>query len=228
MASTFIFVHGGFGSPSELVPVISHLEARGHRVINVDLPIERAESTLDDYAAAVVLAMEGCERPRILVAHSAGGVTIPLVAARVPVDHLIFVTAFVPEPGRSLAEVAGADIMSTLEPVTIDHGDGTRSFNLDLLASLAPPEERQVYLQFLQATQRRQGWLAINQPWPGAGIPDVPRSYVLCTEDAILPPARQREFASGLGVAPIEIAAAHSVFSTKPRELAGILASLAS
>ena len=172
--------------------------------------------------------MEGCEHPRILVAHSAGGATIPLVAARVPVDRLIFVSAFVPEPGRSIYDVAGPDIQSTIESVTIDHGDGTRSFDLDLLASLAPPEERQAYLKFLQATQRIQGWLAMNQPWPGAGMPDVPCSYVLCTEDAILPPGRQREFASGLGVAPIEIAAAHAVFSTKPRELADILASLAS
>jgi hypothetical protein len=50
------------------------------------------------------------------------------------------------------------------------------------LSALAPPEERDAYLNFLRATQRRQGWLAITQPWPGTGIPDVSRNYILCTE----------------------------------------------
>ena len=228
MAATFILVHGAFGTPAELAPVVLALEARGHRVVNVDLPCERAESTLDDYAAAVVRAMEGTGRPRILVAHSAGGATIPLVAARVPVDRLVFVAAVVPEPGRSVYEVAGPSTQSAIDSVTINHGDGTRSLDVDLLASLAPPGEREAYLKFLRETQRRQGWLAMSQPWPGAGMPDVPRSYVLCTEDTLIPPERQRAFATSLGVIPIEIASPHAAFASKPRELAGILASLAS
>lgn len=40
MADTFIFVHGAFGSPAELAPTVPLLEAKGHRVINVDLPCE--------------------------------------------------------------------------------------------------------------------------------------------------------------------------------------------
>jgi alpha/beta hydrolase family protein len=228
MATTFVLVHGAFGTPAELAPVVLDLEARGHRVVNVDLPCERAEATLDDYAAAVVQAMEGTGHPRILVAHSAGGATIPLVAARVPADRLVFVAAVVPEPGRSVYEVAGPSTQSTIDSVTINHGDGTRSLDLDLLASLAPPEEREAYLKFLWETQRRQGWLAMSQPWPGVGMPDVPRSYVLCTEDTLIPPERQRAFAASLGVTPIEIASPHAAFASKPRELAGILASLAS
>lgn len=228
MATTFVLVHGAFGTPAELAPVVPYLEARGHGVVNVDLPCERAQSTLDDYAEAVIQAMEGTGHPRILVAHSAGGATIPLVAAQVPVDRLVFVAAVVPEPGRSIAETLGQEVQSAIDQVTIDHGDGTRSLDFELLATLAPPDEREAYLKFLQATQRRQGWLAVNQPWPGAGIPDIPRSYVLCTEDQVIPPERQRIFAARLGVTPIEIASVHAAFAFKPRELADVLASLAS
>jgi hypothetical protein len=92
---------------------------------------------------------------------------------------------------------------------------------------MAPPDEREATLQYLQQTQRKQGWLAMTQPWPGASIPDVPRSYILCTEDNILPPERQRAFAAALGVTPIEIASDHGVFRIKPDELASILALLA-
>ncbi len=36
--ATFVLVHGAFGSPAELAPVIPLLEALGHRAIAVDLP----------------------------------------------------------------------------------------------------------------------------------------------------------------------------------------------
>jgi pimeloyl-ACP methyl ester carboxylesterase len=227
MQTTFIFVHGGFGSPAELAPAVPYLEARGHRVVNVDLPSERPNATLDDYAYAVVQAMAGTSGPRILVAHSAGGATIPLVAARTSIDRLIFAAAIVPRPGQSIFEAIGPDTQATIMSVSIDNGDGTRSFDFELLASLVPPERRETYLAFLRATQRKQGIRAIYQPWPGTGIPDVSRSYILCTEDQIIHPERQRDFAASLGVIPIEIASEHSVFAAKPQELASILHSLA-
>ena len=226
MPTTFVFVHGGFGSPAELAPAVPHLEARGHRVINVDLPSTLADATLEDYADAVCRAMEGADGPIVLVAHSAGGATTPLAAARTRVDRLVFAAAIVPQPGEPIAEAVGPATREAIMAVSVDNGDGTRSFDFDLLASLAPPEQRAAYLAFLRATQRDQGWRAIEQPWPGTGIPDLPRSYILCTEDQIIPPERQRAFAASLGVTPIEIASEHSVFAMKPEELAGILASL--
>lgn len=226
MAATYVFVHGGFGSPAELAPTVPYLESRGHRVVNVDLPCEDPDATLEDYASAVCQALAGTSGPRILVAHSVAGATIPLVAARVAVDHLVFAAAVVPVPGQSIHDAVGPDTRAAIMAVSLDNGDGTRSFDFDLLAALAPPEEREGYLAFLRATQRKQGWRAVLQPWPGTGIPDLPRSYVLCTEDKIIPPERQREFAAMLGVTPIEICSEHSLFSQKPQEFAAILASL--
>ena len=226
MPTTFVFVHGAFGSPAELAPAAPYLESKGHRVVNVDLPSERPDSTLDDYASTVVREMEGVTGTRILVAHSAGGATIPLVAARIAVDRLVFAAAIVPVPGQSIYEAVGPATQAAIMSVSMDNGDGTRSFDFDLLASLAPAEQREAYLAFLRATQRKQGMRAVNQPWPGTGIPDVPRSYILCTEDQIIPPELQRAFAVSLGVTPIEIASEHSVFAMKPQELADILDSL--
>lgn len=167
-----------------------YLEAKGHRVINVDLPAERADASLEDYASAVCRAMEGTKGRLILVAHSAGGGTIPLVAQQVSVDRLVFVAAIVPLPGQSLFDAAGPVTQEVILSVSLDNGDGTRSFNFDLLASLVPEERRAAYLAFLRATQRSQGMQALKQPWPGKGIPAVPRSYILCTEDQIIPPER--------------------------------------
>jgi pimeloyl-ACP methyl ester carboxylesterase len=222
--TTFVLVHGAFGSSAELTPVIPLLETLGHRAIAVDLPCTDPAATLDDYAQTVIDAMAGIEGPVVVVGHSAGGATISLVPGRIRVDRLVYVTAVVPEPGRSIADVVGADVRGTMLSVSHDDGNGCRSFDFELLASLAPPKEREAYLAFLRATQRPQGWAVLEQPWPGRSLPDVPRTYVLCTEDNIIPPARQREMAARLGVEPIEIASDHAIFNLQLRELAAVLA----
>jgi pimeloyl-ACP methyl ester carboxylesterase len=221
--TTFVLVHGAFGSPDELTPVIPELEALGHRAIAVDLPCTDPAAMFEDYARTVVEAMAGLEGPVVVVGHSAGGATISLVPDLTRVDRLVYVTAFVPEPGRSITDLAGADVRELILSVSRDDGNGCRSFDLDLLASIVPEEEREAYLAFLEATQRPQGWAAMEQPWPGRSLPDVPCSYVLCTEDNILPPATQREMAARLRVRPIEIASDHAVFALHPRELALLL-----
>ena len=48
--TTFVLVHGGFGSPAELAPVIPELEALGHQATAVDLPCTDPGTTLEDYA----------------------------------------------------------------------------------------------------------------------------------------------------------------------------------
>lgn len=221
--ATFVLVHGGFGSPAELAPVIPELEALGHQAIAVDLPSTDPAATLEDYAHAVVAAMNGLHPPIVVVGHSAGGATISLVPSFTHVDRLVYVTAFVPEPGRSIVDIAGDDVRQTILSVSRDDGNGCRSFDLELMASIVPPEAREPYLAYLRATQRPQGWVAMEQPWPGRSLPAVPCSYVLCTEDTVLPPARQCEMVARLGVEPVEIASDHAVFAVRPHELAPLL-----
>lgn len=221
--TTFVLVHGGFGSPAELAPVIPEIKALGHGTIAVDLPCTDPSATLDDYARAVVDAMVGLDPPIVVVGHSAGGATISLVPDLTHVDRLVYVTAFVPEPGRSIIDIAGEDVRQTIMGISRDDGNGCRSFDLELLASTVPPEERDQYLAFLTATQRPQGWAAMEQPWPGRSLPAVPCTYVLCTEDNVLPPATQREMAARLGVDPVEIASDHAVFAIRPHDLAALL-----
>jgi pimeloyl-ACP methyl ester carboxylesterase len=221
--TTFVLVHGGFGSPAELAPVIPEIEALGHGTIAVDLPCTDPSATLEDYARAVVDAMVGLDPPIVVVGHSAGGATISLVPDLTRVDRLVYVTAFVPEPGRSIIDIAGEDVRQTIMGISRDDGNGCRSFDLELLASTVPPEDRDRYLAFLTATQRPQGWAAMEQPWPGRSLPAVPCTYVLCTDDNVLPPATQRGMAARLQVDPVEIASDHAVFAMRPHDLAALL-----
>ena len=141
--------------------MIPLLEALGHRAIAVDLPCTEPAATLDDYARTVVDAMAGIEGSVVVVGHSAGGATISLVPGRARVDRLVYVTAVVPEPGRSMVDVVGAAVREMMLSVSHDDGNGCRSFDLEMLASLAPPEERDACRAFHRATQRASaadGW----------------------------------------------------------------------
>jgi pimeloyl-ACP methyl ester carboxylesterase len=56
--------------------------------------------------------------------------------------------------------------------------------------------------------------------------PPVPTRFVLCTEDRFFPPEfMRRVVADRLGVVPDEISAGHAVALSRPKELAGLLAS---
>ena len=88
----------------------------------------------------------------MIVGHSAGGATISLVPTQTRVGRLVYVTAVVPEPGRSIVDLAGAEVRETMLSVSRDDGNGCRSFDLEMLASLVPADEREAYLAFLKAT----------------------------------------------------------------------------
>ena len=71
--------------------------------------------------------------------------------------------------------------------------------------------------------------IAVDLPCtdPAATLDDYAAAVVaamVCTEDKIIPPAKQREMAACLGVEPIEIASEHAVFTLQPRALAAVLA----
>src|SRR3712207_7350675 len=86
--ATFALIHGGGGSAWDWHLVVPELRARGHEAIAVDLPCEREPAGWSAYVDAVVDAVAD-RRDVIVVGHSLGGFTAPLVAARIPVDLLV-------------------------------------------------------------------------------------------------------------------------------------------
>ena len=66
----------------------------------MDLPSDDESAGLWDYASAVVHAV-GDRTGLVVVGHSWGGFTAPLVCARLPVELLVLVAAMVPAPGET-------------------------------------------------------------------------------------------------------------------------------
>lgn len=231
--ATFGLVHGaGHGAWcwERLIPA---LEARGHRALAVDLPCEDPGAGCLRYAEVVDAALPPAD-DLVLVGHSLGGLTIPLVAARRPVQALVFLCALIPQFGRSLAEQV-ADDPAIYHPVLREHPgrvtdpDGATWFRdeaaaRDLFYHDCAPED--VHRAF--ARLRRQAAAPRRERCPLEAWPPGARAYVLCREDRAVSPAWSRRAAPArLGVRPLELDGGHSPFYSRPAELAALLDRLA-
>jgi len=84
--ATFALIHGGDGSAWDWHLVARELREDGHDPTAVDLPCEDESAGWWDYADAVVGAI-GDRSEVVVVGHSLGAFTAPLVCARIPVDQ---------------------------------------------------------------------------------------------------------------------------------------------
>jgi SAM-dependent methyltransferase len=204
--ATYVFVHGAGDSAWSWELVARELRDRGHSAITLDLPSEDESAGLWDYADAVVEAI-GDRGDVVVVAHSLGGFTAPLVCTRVPVDLLVLVAGMVPAPG----EQAGDWWTNTGYEPGFD-GDETALYYHDVAPELAAEAAHR---------GRGQAWAPMEEPWPLPHWPDVPTRYLLCRDDRSFPADWLRGVVQDrLGFDPDEIDGGHCAYLSRPRELA--------
>lgn len=132
--ATYVFVHGGWDGGWAWRAVARRLQSAGHEVFTPSLTGsgERAhlatpEVDLNTHITDVVnvLQYEKLEAV-ILAANSYGGMVITGVAEQAPerIRELIYLDAFIPEDGESLADIAGPEIMGYMDQAAAAYGDG--------------------------------------------------------------------------------------------------------
>jgi pimeloyl-ACP methyl ester carboxylesterase len=208
--STFVFVHGAGSSAWDWHLVAPHLRERGHEVVAMDLPCDDRAAGLDAYADAVLEAI-GDRDDLVVVGHSLGGFTAPLVAARRPVDRIVLVAAMVPAPGES----ANDWWQASGHREAYDGPDGS---DLHELFFHDVPSELEAEAM---AHSRDECSKAMSEPWPLAAWPDVPTRYVLFRDDRLFSASWARLHArERLGVDAEEIPGSHCAYLSQPAKLA--------
>ncbi|MBM7788051.1 alpha/beta hydrolase [Tenggerimyces flavus] len=203
--STYVLVHGASHGAWCWSLVSPFLEARGHAVVTMDLPIEDPSAGRTEYAAAVVAAV-GSRSDVVLVVHSLGVVVVPEVCARVPVSSVVLLAAMVMAPGQT-----GFELLAEAAAEREDAGDEVDYFYEDVPADLAAAA---------RARWRNQTARALQEPWPAHAWPAVRTSYLLCRDDRLLPaPWVRRVVAERLGLVPEELDGSHSPFLSRPEAL---------
>jgi pimeloyl-ACP methyl ester carboxylesterase len=205
--ATFVLIHGGGSSAWDWHLVEPALHEHGHDTVAVDLPCEDESAGWSEYADAAVRAV-GQWRGLVVVGHSLGAFTAPLVTTRLPVDLLVLVAGMIPSPGE------------TMETWWSNSGYVGTGLD-DVFYHDVPPE----LAAEAQRHERDERSRATEEPWPLEAWPDVPTRYLLCRDDRMFAADWARRHArERLGIAADEMDGGHYISISRPRELADRLA----
>lgn len=220
--ASFVLIHGAGDTGWSWHLVAAALAARGHEVVAPDLPGDDDALTLEDYADAAAAAV-GNRRGVIVVGHSFGGFTAPLVAERIEADGLVLLAAMIPSPGEAPDQwwdrtgfAAAVEAQAARDGGLTGSPDPFVSFYHDVPRPLAE--------ESLGRERAHPSQAAMSAPWPLESWPDVATAMIVCTEDRFFPAGFLRGLAlERLGIVAEEIVAGHCAPLSRPDELAGML-----
>ncbi|KQR45250.1 alpha/beta hydrolase [Microbacterium sp. Leaf161] len=220
--AVFILVHGAGDTGWSWHRVAAALREHGHEVIAPDLPGDDESLTLIDYADAVVDAVGG-RRGGVVVGHSFGGFTAPIVAEKLAADALVMLAAMIPMPGESPGEWWSNTGFAAAVKAQAAR-DGGVTGNDDPLVGFYHDVPRALAEEAMGRERAHPSEASMAAPWPLTSWPSVPTKFIVCTEDRFFPSEFLRELAlRRLGVVADEILAGHCVALSRPDELASLL-----
>ena len=230
--TTVALVHGGWHGAWCWERVAPALEERGHCAVTMDLPCDDPTADLDTYADTVCEALDGVGDDVVVVGHSMGGLTIPLVAARRPVRHLIYLCALLPAIGRSFFDQL-ADEPEMMCPgwntgLSDTDSQGRTTWTTARLAReflFADCDDATVQSAF-DRLRPQVGVGAI--PFALSEFPSARATSVICSDDRMVAADwSERTARDRLGADVITLPGSHSPFLSRPEAVAGILAAIA-
>jgi len=217
--ATVVLVHGAFADGSAWNKIIPLLQEKGLKVFSVQNPLT---SLADDVAATRrVLDME--TGPVVLVGHSWGGVVVTEAGQHERVKSLVYVAAFAPAEGQSVADmtagypapsgashfVAGADGFVTLSPEGVAHH----------LAQDLPAEQTGL----MAATQTPVRGKNFEEKVTAAAWKAKPSWYVVSEQDRMIQPDLQQAMAKKIAAQVVSLSAGHAPHLSQPAEVAKVI-----
>jgi pimeloyl-ACP methyl ester carboxylesterase len=218
--SVFGLVHGAWHGAWAWERLAPELEVRGHHPVAVELPSDDVSKGLDDYARTVADALGDAEDV-VLVAHSLGGLTVPLVPALRPVARIVLVAALVPRPGQSLIDQLRGEDRGILMPGGRSADEDKRTEWTDAALAIEALYHDADPLDAAAAFARLRPQAAKPQieKTPLTAWPDVPTEYVVCAQDRMVDPEYQRRQPFTLRT----LSSGHSPMLSQPAALARLI-----
>ena len=230
---TYVLVHGAWHTGTELEPCAGRLRARGHTVHCPTLAgnrvgDDRSRIGLPEAAQSLVDFVEQHDLRQVrLVGHSYGGMVLSQVAHRLQdrLARLVYVNAFVPEPGQSLVDL--------VPPVYVGLFDQIAAQNQGAVV-LPFPIWREAFINDADLALAQSAYDQLNphpyktftdkaqMPSPMAAL-EIGKSYVNCVLDTALPHSMpwHPRLSERLGLFRyVECSGSHEVWFTDPEAIA--------
>jgi pimeloyl-ACP methyl ester carboxylesterase len=227
--TTIVFVHGACVHDAAWwwSRMQGPLASRGFSSVAVELPscgegVETRGDMYDD-ADATLRVIDSAQQPVVLVGNSYGGMVITDAGAHEAVEHLVYITAVMPDESEPMSSFAAP----TPAP-WLDLGeDGTVGLHLEPIRELFLQDCDEETIEGGLARAARQSVQAFAQPPRAAAWRTTPSTYVVCANDLSTSVERQRAHAARAR-STIELPTGHHPFLSEPQSLADALSAAVS
>jgi pimeloyl-ACP methyl ester carboxylesterase len=217
-----VLVHGFWGGAAHWAGVIVELDRRGYDSIHA---VENPLTSLVDDADRTRQMVRQIDGPVLLVGHSYGGAVITEAGHLSNVVGLVYVAAFAPDAGESLAEIgewraAAAAAAGNVAPDSDGH------------VWIKPEKFRESFCQDLPTDAALV--MAVTQKAPiGSTFANVvsepawrhrPTWYQVSTNDRMIHPDSQRQMAARMNPRrTIELDASHASLASQPNAIVDLI-----
>ncbi len=214
-----VLVHGGFVDGSGWEAVYSILKKDGYNVSIVQNPT----SSLADDVAATKRVLAGQKAPVILVGHSYGGVVITEAGSDPRVAALVYIAAFAPDRGESVASLIKNPPPGAPVPPILPPEDGYLSLDKARFAAAFAGDLAKDKAEFMANSQVPWGVDALNGTVSAPAWRTKPSWYLVATDDKMIPPAAQQFMSQRAGSTIIEAKGSHAIYVSKPEAVAALI-----
>ncbi|QDH13361.1 alpha/beta hydrolase [Formicincola oecophyllae] len=217
---TIVLIHGLWGDAAHWGEVIAALGKRGHHKVRA---VENPLTSLPDDAERTRKLVETIEEPVVLVGHSYGGEVITEMGDLPNVKALVYISAWAPAKGQCADDLCKAAPAPGLAAVSKD------KFGY---LWIEPSKFHAFFCQ--DVPEEKAHIMAVTQKAPLAGLlqdrttaaawENKPSWYQLSTQDRMILPAQQREFAERVKARRIlELPTSHAPMATHPDAIAELI-----
>jgi pimeloyl-ACP methyl ester carboxylesterase len=214
-----VLVHGAWANASSWNNVARVLKRKGYHVTAVTIPL----TSLAADAAATKAVIDAQDGPTVLVGHSWAGFVIGEVGNDPKVDALVYVSAFAPEKGESIASLSASGSptkgVQAIRPddkgfLYLDKAAFPTVFGQDL-----PTSESEA----LANTQLPINHTSFDEPATAAAWHTKPSWFVVSDKDLILDPSSQKFFANRIKATTTIVEGGHDTLIAFPNQVAAAI-----
>jgi pimeloyl-ACP methyl ester carboxylesterase len=221
---TVVLVHGAWADGSSWSKIIPFLQAKGLHVVCT----QNALSSLATDVAIANRMIDAQDGPVLLVGHSYGGAIITEAGNNPRVAGLVYVAAFAPDAGETLAGLAqpfGAtpafgEIKQIEDGFLLLTEKGVAE---DFAQDLTAEEKKTMF-----ATQGATQGAILGTPITKAAWHDKPSWFVIATNDRTISPEQEKVTAERMGAKTLTLPTSHVAMLAMPNEVADFITHAAS
>lgn len=217
--TTVVVVHGAFDNGASWNGVIAKLQDQGIDVVAVHNPL----TSLADDVAATRRALDAQTGPVVLVGHSWGGMVITEVGNHPRVKSLVYVAAFAPSEGQSIADLNKEyPAPSGLAHVVADK-EGFVSMTFEGITKHFAQDLPLSQTRLIAAMQGPIFGKAFEDKVSTAAWRTKPSWFLVADEDLMIQPALQRDNAKKISARTIHLKAGHVPQLSKADDVAAAI-----